>query len=144
MTTPTTRPIPTPGDLAAAHRPAPSSSYDRHRWEAALLAASYLHRNARLLGLVLAHHAGASGHLPAGGVQHAGRLADEAGMSAKSARLSLHHLEMAGFIRRPDLATWQPKPLVRPITLTVPTPAQAAAAAAAVTPPSPLNGRHGG
>ncbi|MFF8980208.1 hypothetical protein ACF08A_25775 [Streptomyces cellulosae] len=142
MTTPATRPIPTPAVLAAAPRTAPA--YDRHRWEHALLGASYLHRNARLLGLVLAHHAGTSGQLPAGGIQHAGRLADEAGMSPKSTRVSLYHLETAGFIKRPDLATWQPKDVVRPVTLTVPNPAQAAAAAATIGAPSALTGRHGG
>lgn len=145
MTAPATRPIPTPADLAAVSRLAapPAPAYDRRRWERALLAATYLHRNARLLGLVLAHHAGASGQLPAGGIQHAGRLADEAGMSPKSTRVSLYHLEVSGFIERPDLATWEPKAVVRPITLTVPSPARAAAAAA-VAAPSVLTGRHGG
>lgn len=144
MTAPATRPIPTPADLAAAPRAAAAPAYDRHRWERALLGATYLHRNARLLGMVLAHHAGKSGHLPAGGIQHAGRLADEAGMTPKATRVSLYHLEVAGFIARPDLATWEPKAMVRPITLTVPSPAQAAAAAAAIAAPSHLNGRHGG
>lgn len=139
MTEPLTRPTPTPAALAAARataaafpmaRPAAAGAYDRRRWEHALIKAPLAHRNARLLGFLLAHHAGAAGYLPAGGMQHAARLAEEAGMAAKQARISLWHLEMAGLISRPDITTWQPRDVLRPITLTFPT------AGARTEPPS--------
>ncbi|GGZ80429.1 hypothetical protein ACFOOM_07720 [Streptomyces echinoruber] len=106
----TTRPVPVPS------RPA----FDRYRWERALFSAELPHRNARLLGLVLAHYAGPAGYLPAGGMQHAGRLAEIADMTGRQVRMSLYQLERAGLIARPDIATWEPRELVRPITLTLP------------------------
>ncbi|WP_435252065.1 hypothetical protein [Streptomyces tendae] len=108
--------IPTPAALA------PPRAYDRARWEAAVLA-SDLHRNSRMVAFVLAHLADADGRLPAGGVQHAGRLAHLARITPKQARMSLMQLEVRHFIARPDIATWQPKgEVVRPISLETPAP----------------------
>lgn len=110
-----TRAIPTPAALAPPPRPA----FDRSRWEEDVLA-SDLHPNARLVALTLAHCADAAGYLPADGPQNAHRLAQRARLTAKQARISLHQLEMGGFMRRPDIHTWQPKTIVRPVTLVRP------------------------
>lgn len=115
MSTATPRVIPTPAALAPPPRPA----FDRDRWEEDVLS-SDLHPNARLVALTLAHCAGTSGYLPADGPQNAHRLAERARLSAKQARISLHQLEMAGYIRRPDIHTWQPRQVVRPVTLVRP------------------------
>ncbi|MFJ4515235.1 hypothetical protein [Streptomyces sp. NPDC088816] len=129
---PSTRTAPTPGDLAnarpkpapalasSATRPEDAGVYDRHRWEQALLAADLPHSNARLLGLVLAHLAGPGGYMPAGGMQHAGRLAATARMTARQTRISLHYLQANRLIYRPDIADWTATDVVRPITLTMP------------------------
>ncbi|WP_411090822.1 hypothetical protein [Streptomyces sp. 049-1] len=109
-----TRAVLTPAALA------PPEGYDRARWEAAVISSS-LHRNSRIIAFVLAHLADADGRLPAGGVQHAGRLAHLARITAKQARMSLTQLESRHFIARPDIHTWEPQnAVVRPITLTVP------------------------
>ncbi|MFD5468861.1 hypothetical protein [Streptomyces sp. NPDC127105] len=133
--TPPTRTAPTPAALAnarpkpatapSAARPEDAGAYDRHRWEQALLAADLPHSNARLLGLVLAHLAGPGGYMPAGGMQHAGRLAATARMTARQTRISLHYLQVARLIYRPDISDWPATDVVRPITLTMP-PAAAA------------------
>jgi hypothetical protein len=126
MTDSNARVTPTPGDLAAARRPAmpghPASppSFDRHRWEQALLAAELPHHAARLLGWGLPHVAGNAGYLPAG-TANAERLARTLRLTGRQVRLSLQQLEEVGLISRPDIHTWQPKDLVRPITLTLPT-----------------------
>lgn len=115
------RTVPTPGDLAAARRPAsppPVTGYDRHRWEQDLLT-TRLHFSARLVGLTLAHYA-LDGYLPEDGVQHSGRMADRTGLSPQRVRQCLRDLERDGFISRPPSADWQPKDRPRPITLTLP------------------------
>lgn len=113
----TTGAIPTPAALA------PPRTYDRARWESAVLG-SDLHRNSRAIAFVLAHLADADGNLPAGGVQHAGRLAHLARITAKQARMSLTQLEARHFITRPDIHTWVPQgDVVRPISLSMPGPA---------------------
>jgi len=112
-----TRPTP----LALATAP---PAYDRARWGDAVLSGS-LHPNARLLALVLAHLAGPSGSLPAGGSHGAQRLAPQAGISERLTRISLNVLENEGYLTRPDIHTWQPEELLRPITLTLPSRAGA-------------------
>ncbi|WP_225080476.1 hypothetical protein [Streptomyces sp. CoT10] len=131
--TPPTRTAPTPAALAnirpqpapvlSSPRPEDAGAYDRHRWERALLAADLRHSNERLLGMVLAHLAGPGGYMPAGGMQHAGRLAGVARLTARQTRISLHHLQIARLIYRPDIADWPATDVVRPITLTMPTAA---------------------
>jgi hypothetical protein len=121
------RPVPTPGDLAIAHRPAapatpapvPAAPYDRHRWEQAVII-SDLHRNTRTAAFVLAHHADESGVLSAGGPQSAGRLAHLARITPKQARLALQQLENWHYIVRPDIRDWPPNNPVRPVALTLP------------------------
>ncbi|MFE6282458.1 hypothetical protein [Streptomyces sp. NPDC057877] len=149
MTDTPVRPIPTPGDLTArrcgtplAGAPAPvcqapaepdaaaTPLYDRRRWERALLATRLPHQAARLLGWGLAHLADSSGYLPAGGPQNANLLGRTLRMSGKQVRMSLNQLEQAGLITRPDIHTWEPQDVVRPITLTLP------AAPARPAPPS--------
>lgn len=98
---------------------APAPAYDRQRWEAAVLS-GHLDHHARLLALVLAHRAGPSGSLPAGGSHGAQRLAEQAGMSDKLTRISLNALENRGYLARPDIHSWRPEQLLRPITLTMP------------------------
>lgn len=85
--------------------------------------ASDLHRSTRLVAFVLAHHADAAGHLPAGGVQSSGRLAHLAWITPKQARIALQQLEVRGFFERPDIRAWPPQEMVRPVTLTLPTAA---------------------
>ncbi|WP_329338549.1 hypothetical protein OG866_26985 [Streptomyces sp. NBC_00663] len=109
-----TTPVPTPAALAR-----PRGSYDRHRWEAAVLA-SGLQRLGRHLALTLAHLAGPAGQLPAGGRHDAGHLASVLRLDAKRVRLTLTELEQAGWIHRPDIRTWEPRQMLRPITLTLP------------------------
>jgi hypothetical protein len=118
------RGAPTPADLA--HRqavpatPAPAAPpYDRDLWERAVFA-SDLHLPTRLIAMWLAHHAGTSGHIPAGGPQDAGSLAKESSVAPKATRLALTKLERDGYITRPDIHTWKHR-YVRPITLTLPT-----------------------
>lgn len=108
------RTTPTPAALAP-----PRGTYDRHRWEAAILA-SNLQRHGRQLALTLAHHAGASGQLPAGGRHDAGHLAADTRLDARRVRLALSDLEHGGWIHRPDIHTWEPRQMLRPITLTFP------------------------
>jgi hypothetical protein len=118
MTDQATRPVPTPATIALPRR-----GFDRDRWVSAVLY-SNLTRHDRLLALVLAHHAGVLGELPAGGdAQQAGHLARDMRLDAKRVRDALKALELAGWIRRPDIRTWQRKDLIRPITLTIPSPA---------------------
>lgn len=105
---------PTPAALAR-----PRHTYDRHLWEAAVLASS-LQRLGRQLALTLAHHAGASGQLPAGGRHDAGHLAADLRLDTKRTRQTLNELEQAGWIQRPDIHTWEPRQMLRPITLTFP------------------------
>lgn len=110
-----TRTVPTPAALAPA-----AGVYDRDRWEQAVLDSS-LQRSERQLALILAHHAGVSGRLPAGGGrQEAGHLAADMRLDAKRVRLAMSALELAGWIRRPDIHTWHPRSAVRPITLAFP------------------------
>ncbi|MFM9628960.1 hypothetical protein ACKI10_15215 [Streptomyces galilaeus] len=114
-----TRTAPTPAVLA------PPRGYDRDRWVNAVLA-SNLQRNQRHLALILAHRAGASGELPAGGkLQEAGHLAGDMHLDPKRVRLVLTELETAGWIRRPDIHTWSPGYMVRPISLVFPAAADA-------------------
>ncbi|MFI5995889.1 hypothetical protein ACIBAC_29065 [Streptomyces sp. NPDC051362] len=108
--------IETPATLAQR----PRTLYDRHRWEEALLAAELHHHNTLLLGWSLAHLAGAQGYLPAGST-HIDRLAKRAHLTSKAVRLSLSILMRAGLVTRPDISTWEPRELTRPITLTMPT-----------------------
>ncbi|WP_031104311.1 hypothetical protein [Streptomyces sp. NRRL S-146] len=139
MTEPIARAIPSPAVLARAPRPPQpqprpvpvpvpqlrpqpvQEPYDRDRWEDAVFS-SELHANARLVALALAHRAGVSGYLPIDGPQNAHRLAERTNLSPKQVRISMHLLEEAGFISRPDYDTWQPKELVRPVTLVRPAP----------------------
>ena len=112
MTEPITRAIPTPAVLA-------QPLFDRARWEDDVFS-SELPANARLIALALAYCAAPSGHLPAGGPQNANRLAERTRLSPKQARVGLHQLDMAGFIRRPSIHTWQYTDVVRPVTLVRP------------------------
>ena len=114
----------TPAVLAEAGgpvrtRPTTAAAYDRHRWEKALLAVELPHYAARLLGWGLAHLAGDAGRLAAGAT-HAERLGQALRLTAMQVRMSLQQLENAGLISRPDIRTWQPTDLIRPITLTLP------------------------
>ncbi|MFE2046701.1 hypothetical protein ACFXAZ_38480 [Streptomyces sp. NPDC059477] len=115
--------IPTPRDIAASRTAPPAATpmpgYDRQRWEQALIATALPHPNARLLGWGLAHLAGPTGHM-APDVPDTGRLAAQLGMSPRIVRQSLTQLEHAGLVSRPDIHTWQPKDIVRPLTLTIP------------------------
>ena len=115
---------PTPAVLAKAGGPVrvrstAAADYDRHRWEKALLAVALPHYAARLLGWGLAHLAGDTGRL-ATGATHAERLGQALRLSSRQVRMSLQQLENAGLISRPDICTWQPQDLVRPITLILP------------------------
>jgi hypothetical protein len=79
-----------------------------------------LHSNARLIALVLAHHAGDTGHFPAGQVPDARNLTRDAALTGKFTRISLNSLEAEGYISRPSIHDWtEPRP--RPIALTLPT-----------------------
>lgn len=131
-----TRPVPTPAVLAATHRPpasrpADAPPYDRRLWESAVQADTSLFHAPRLLALVLAHHAGTDGYLPAGGIQHIGELARLTGLPQKSVKLSLRDLDRAGMLQRPPAAPGQQTHVARPITLTLP-----AAAVTERVPPS--------
>ncbi|MER6532992.1 hypothetical protein ABT215_04055 [Streptomyces sp900105755] len=123
--TETARRFPTPGDVAARRiPPSPAApSFDRDRWERALLAAPLPHHNARLLGWALAHLAPRSGKFPAGGPHGAERLSAFTNMTRKQLGISLAQLQEAGLIHRPDRRTWQAKDTTRPITLTLPSAA---------------------
>ncbi|MFF0598086.1 hypothetical protein [Streptomyces antibioticus] len=125
---------PTPAVLArcgtpvpGGHCPAPAEPaaavpvrepYDRHTWEAAVMASS-LHRGTRLIAFVLAHYAGDAGYLPPGGRQHLTSLTASTGHNPRNCRLSLQQLENARFISRPPMAAWHDD-RVRPVTLTLP------------------------
>lgn len=126
-----TRPVPTPAALAARRprrpetgRPADAPPYDRHAWESAVLADATLFYAPRLVAFVLAYHAGADGHLPAGGIQHRGELARLTKLPQKSVKLSLRDLDRAGLLRRPPAPPGQQSHVARPITLTVPSTAE--------------------
>ena len=124
-----TRPVPTPAALAAtrrppAVRPADAPPYDRRAWEKAVQADTTLFYAPRLLAFVLAHHAGADGHLPAGGIQHLGELARLTRLPQRSVKLSLRDLDRAGLLRRPPAPPGQQTHVARPITLTVPEAAE--------------------
>ncbi|MFE3855278.1 hypothetical protein ACFXPN_29620 [Streptomyces griseorubiginosus] len=103
----------------APMRPTP---YDRHEWEDAVLHFAFP-SSVRYVALMLAHYAGPAGHLPAGGMQHTGRMSERTGLGPERVRNSMRLLERAGFLWRPAR-----DPLngsrVRPITLTMP-PARA-------------------
>lgn len=119
-----TRPVPAPPTPAP-----PRVSFDRWRWESAVLASS-LPRFPRMVALILAHHADAVGYLPAGGFrQESKNLAAEARIDSRTIRRVLNELEGAGWIHRPDSTTWPNPTQTRPITLTLPS------AAAARVPP---------
>ncbi|MCZ0996377.1 hypothetical protein O1L44_29985 [Streptomyces noursei] len=94
-------------------------AYDRATWERAVMA-SGMHTSARLIALILAHHADDQGVIAAGGRQDAHLIAQDSGIEAKYARISLTRLERTHFLRRPPIETWDEKNGVRPITLTVP------------------------
>lgn len=119
--------VPTPGDVALSHRTPGPAAYDRHAWEAAVIATSGLHNNARLIAFLLAHYADETGHLPAGGPQNAERLAKDTNLQGRFARISLNALENDGLIRRPSITDWTDRG-VRPVTLTMPTVAAASKA----------------
>jgi hypothetical protein len=110
-----TRTAPTP---SAPARTAPVA-YDRATWERAVMA-SGMHTSARLIALILAHHADAQGQIAAGGPQDARLLAQESGIEAKYVRVSLTRLERIHFISRPSIHTWEDKDAVRPVSLTMP------------------------
>ncbi|MFF8034889.1 hypothetical protein [Streptomyces sp. NPDC016626] len=110
----TTVPVPTPATITLQ-----PPAFDRFRWEEAVFT-SELHFNARIVALVLAHCADAAGHLPPDGPQRAQRIAQRARITPRQARISLHLLEMAGLISRPDIHTWTHQDVVRPVTLTMP------------------------
>jgi hypothetical protein len=125
-----TRPVPTPAVLAATHprrpapgRPADAPSYDRQVWETAI-EASDLFYAPRLVGYVLAHHAGADGYLRAGGIQNLTSLADRTGLTPRTVKLCLRDLGRAGLLRRPASAPGEQTHIARPITLTVPETAE--------------------
>ncbi|MFF5004659.1 hypothetical protein ACFY3G_17730 [Streptomyces phaeochromogenes] len=105
-----------PSRLAAV--PRLTVTYSRHAWERAVLD-SDLHPHAKLLGLVLAHHAGDSGYLPPGHVQDARRLAPEVGLTGRFTRMSLNVLQVEGYVTRPPIEEWREE-LPRPVTLTLP------------------------
>lgn len=131
-----TRTAPTPA-LLARPRPGPAAvaaaaarTFDRHRWEEALVDARLPHHNALLLGWSLAHAANASGYLPSS-ITGPGNLARRSRLNKAQVQLSVTQLERAGLIRRPDPHTWPDRHAPRPITLTVP---DAAAAVRRVPP----------
>lgn len=107
---------PTPAGLAAP------DTYDRTRWERAVLT-GHLPHMARLLALLLAHLAGPDGQLPAGGPHNAERLAGLSGLPRKQTRISLNVLEKTGHFSRPSIHTWEDRDVLRPVTLTMPTAA---------------------
>ncbi|MDX2566059.1 hypothetical protein PV413_23820 [Streptomyces scabiei] len=93
--------------------------YDRAAWERAVMA-SGMHTSARLIALILAHHAGDEGVIAAGGRQHARYLAEDSGIEPRYVQISLTRLERIHFITRPPIETWDETRGVRPVTLTVP------------------------
>lgn len=107
-------PLPTPAPVTAA-----AAAYERAAWECMVLA-SGLHRNTRIVALVLAHHADTAGYLPSGGVQLPARLAHLARITPKQARLALQQLTNWHYLTRPDIRDWPPSAPVRPVTLTLP------------------------
>lgn len=114
--------IPTPAALASrasAAAPVPAAGYDRAVWERAVLASDLSH-DGRTVALVLAHHADADGHLPAGGAQSARHLASLTRRDARKVRLALNELELQHFIRRPSIHTWTNTERVRPVDLVLP------------------------
>lgn len=98
---------------------APSAQYERIRWESAVLARQ-LHRNDKLVALVLAHYAGPGGLLPEDGVQRTDRMHAMTGLSPASTRQALKNLQKAGLLWRPSGEGRTPTEAARPITLTVP------------------------
>ncbi|WP_340382270.1 hypothetical protein U5640_36250 [Streptomyces sp. SS7] len=123
------KPIHTPAPAAPAPggpRPARAASpvpvvrepFDRHAWEAEVIASS-LHRATRHIAFVLAHFAGDTGYLPPGGPQHLELLTAATGHNERNCRLSLQQLENARFISRPPVGSWK-EHRVRPVTLTMP------------------------
>lgn len=125
----TTRTIPTPATAPAFRRP-----FDRAAWESTLLA-SDLRRDLRLVGLILAHHADATGRLPVDGPQRLESLCALAHINGDRIRVILRELEASGYLRRPNLHTWRNRDAARPITLTLP-----AAVAARTDPEHPARG----
>lgn len=105
---------PSPADLALVRR----TPYDRYEWEDAVLNIAF-HSSTRYVALTLAHYAGPAGHLPAGGMQHTGRMSERTGLGPERVRNSLRLLERAGFLWRPERDPAQAS-RVRPITLTMP------------------------
>lgn len=108
--------------VTAPRRPEATAAalpYDRRAWERAVMSGGDLHSNARLVALVLAHHAGESGHVPAGHVQDARNLTRDCGMDGKYVRVSLTFLEELGYIARPSIHVWR-EPQPRPVTLVLP------------------------
>lgn len=113
------RAVPTSAAIAAVPAPAHPSTYDRHEWESALQA-SDLYQQVRLVGLVLAHHAGPVGYLPEAGIQSLPRLSRLAALPRREAKLGLRDLERAGFIWREPVPPGRLTQLARPLTLTMP------------------------
>ncbi|MFJ9895268.1 hypothetical protein ACIQPR_18325 [Streptomyces sp. NPDC091280] len=124
------RSVPTPGDLMTARCPAaadpappadprPVAPYDRHRWEEAVMSGD-LYRDARLLALVLAHHAGESGVLPEDGIQYLRPLSRLTDVTPRLVKLALRDLQRGGYMWRPPLAPGAQTQIARPITLTLP------------------------
>lgn len=113
-----TAPAPVPDTDTAAAVPV-RAAYDRHAWEAAVLA-SGMHRNTRIIAFVLAHLAGDAGYLPAGGAHSVGRLTHLARITPKQVRLALQQLTNWHYLERPDTRDWPAVHEVRPVSLTVP------------------------
>lgn len=96
--------------------------YDRHRWEAEVMA-SDLGVPSRLVAFVLAHYSGPGGYLREDGIQNSSRLSLRASLTYHSVKDALRTLEREQFIWRPSVAQAHTRK-ARPITLTMP-PARA-------------------
>ncbi|MBK3630410.1 hypothetical protein JHN59_37560, partial [Streptomyces sp. MBT49] len=93
--------VPTP----AAAVPKRGEAYDRLRWEQAVIASS-LQRASKHVALTLAHYAGDTGYLPAGGPQHGDTLSPATGFTPQQVRQALGQLEHYRLISRPHMQQW--------------------------------------